>query len=37
MGEQGWLRRFTEVGRSGAYLAVIAGGVVRPGDRIEVV
>jgi MOSC domain-containing protein YiiM len=37
MGERGWLRRFTEVGRSGAYLAVITGGVVRSGDPIEVV
>ena len=37
MGERGWLRRFTEVGRSGAYLAVITAGVVRSGDRIEVV
>jgi MOSC domain-containing protein YiiM len=37
MGEQGWLRRFTEVGRSGAYLAVVTGGVVLPGDQIEVV
>ena len=37
MGEQGWLRRFTEVGRSGAYLAVVTGGVVRSGDPIEVV
>jgi MOSC domain-containing protein YiiM len=37
MGEQGWLRRFTEVGRSGAYLAVVTGGVALPGDQIEVV
>lgn len=37
MGEPGWLRRFTEVGRTGAYLSVLTGGTVRPGDRIEVV
>src|SRR5438105_4883679 len=37
MGEPQWVRRFTEVGRSGAYLAVVSGGTVRPGDPIEVV
>ena len=37
MGEPGWLRRFTEHGRTGAYLAVVSGGTVRTGDRIEVV
>ena len=37
MGEKGWVRRFTEVGRSGAYLAVVTGGTVRSGDAIEVV
>lgn len=37
MGVPGWLRTFSEVGRSGAYLAVVAGGTVRPGDRVDVV
>ena len=37
MGERGWVKRFTEVGNTGAYLSVVAGGEVRPGDPIEVV
>jgi len=37
MGEPGWLRHFTEHGRTGAYLSVVTGGTVRTGDRIEVV
>lgn len=37
MGERGWVRRFTEVGNTGAYLSVVTGGEVRPGDTIEVV
>ena len=37
MGERGWVKRFTEVGNTGAYLSVVAGGEVRPGDTIEVV
>jgi len=37
MGERGWLRTFTEVGRTGAYLAIVDGGTVRPGDAVEVV
>jgi MOSC domain-containing protein YiiM len=37
MGERGWVRRFTEVGASGAYLAVVAPGIVRSGDTVEVV
>ena len=36
MGERGWIKRFTEVGRTGAYLSVVAGGEVRHGDAIEV-
>lgn len=36
MGVRGWTRTFTEVGRTGAYLAVRAGGEVRPGDAVEV-
>jgi MOSC domain-containing protein YiiM len=37
MSERGWVRRFSEVGNTGAYLSVLAGGTVRPGDRVEVV
>jgi MOSC domain-containing protein YiiM len=37
MGERGWVKRFTDVGRTGAYLSVVTGGTVRPGDAIEVV
>ncbi len=37
MGEAHWVKRFTEVGRTGAYLSVVTGGEVRPGDTIEVV
>ena len=36
MGEPRWVRTFTEVGRSGAYLAIVTGGTVRPGDAIRV-
>lgn len=36
MGERAWVRRFTEVGRSGAYLSIESPGTVRPGDPIEV-
>ena len=36
MGERGWVRRFTEVGNSGAYLAGRPGRV-RVGDPVEVV
>lgn len=37
MGVPGWLRRFTAVGRTGAYLAIVEPGRVRPGDAIEVI
>ncbi|HET7761065.1 MAG TPA: MOSC domain-containing protein, partial [Phycicoccus sp.] len=37
MGEPGWVRRFTERGRTGAYLAVVEPGTIRVGDRVEVV
>jgi MOSC domain-containing protein YiiM len=36
MGVQGWMRTFTEVGRPGAYLRVVVGGTVRPGDVVTV-
>ena len=36
MGERGWVRRFGERGRSGAYLAVLEPGEVRAGDEIAV-
>ena len=36
MGERGWIKRFTQVGRTGAYLSVVTGGTVRPGDPITV-
>jgi MOSC domain-containing protein YiiM len=37
MGERGWTKRFSDVGRTGAYLSVVTGGTVRAGDVIEVV
>jgi MOSC domain-containing protein YiiM len=37
MGERGWLRRFTEAERSGAYFRVVQGGLIRAGDDIKVV
>jgi len=36
MAEPGWVRRFTERGRTGAYLAVVGPGVVAAGDAVEV-
>jgi MOSC domain-containing protein YiiM len=36
MGERGWVRRFTQRGRTGAYLAVVEPGVVRAGDAVVV-
>jgi MOSC domain-containing protein YiiM len=35
MGERGWLKTFGEVGRTGAYLAIVSEGTVRPGDRLR--
>jgi MOSC domain-containing protein YiiM len=32
---RGWLRRFTERGRTGAYLKVLEPGAVRAGDPVE--
>lgn len=37
MDERQWVRRFSERGRTGAYLAVIEPGTMTAGDRIEVV
>ena len=37
MGIRGWLKTFSAVGRSGAYLSVLTGGDVRPGDQLRVV
>ena len=37
MGEPRWVRRFTEHGRTGAYLAVREAGTIAAGDPIEVV
>jgi MOSC domain-containing protein YiiM len=37
MGEPQWVRRFTQVGRTGAYLSVVQDGVVHQGDPIAVV
>lgn len=36
MGEPGWVRRFTERGHTGAYLAVVEAGVIEPGDPVVV-
>lgn len=36
MGERGWVRRFAERGRTGAYLGVEVPGTIRPGERVEV-
>jgi|SoiMetStandDraft_5_1073268.scaffolds.fasta_scaffold26160_3 MOSC domain-containing protein YiiM len=37
MGEKGWAKIFTAVGRPGAYLRVIAPGTIGAGDPIEVI
>jgi MOSC domain-containing protein YiiM len=36
MGEKGWVKRFAERGRAGAYLAVVQPATIRPGDAITV-
>jgi MOSC domain-containing protein YiiM len=36
MGEPGWLKRFSDEGRTGAYLAIQTGGTVSSGDEITV-
>jgi MOSC domain-containing protein YiiM len=35
--EKGWLKSFTEVARSGAYLSVVVPGTIRAGDEVRVV
>lgn len=37
MGVRGWVKAFTERGRTGAYLAVSQCGMIRPSDEIQVV
>ncbi|MFZ3596399.1 MOSC domain-containing protein [Streptomyces sp. BH104] len=37
LGERGWVKRFTQEGKPGAYLRVIEPGEIRAGDPIEVV
>ena len=37
MGERGWVRRFTEHGRTGAYLAVVEPGRIAVGDPVLLV
>ncbi|MFR9794451.1 MOSC domain-containing protein [Streptomyces sp. MS06] len=37
VGEQGWVKRFTERGAPGAYLRVVEPGEIRAGDPVEVV
>jgi MOSC domain-containing protein YiiM len=37
MGERGWLKTFTADERPGAYLRVLAGGLIRSGDQIEII
>jgi len=37
MGERGWVKRFSAVGRTGAYLSVVAPGSIRRGDEVRVV
>lgn len=37
MGEPGWLKTFTAHARTGAYLAVLTGGTIRPGAVVEVI
>lgn len=36
MAVRGWVKAFTERGRTGAYLAVTQPGTIRPGDEIQV-
>lgn len=36
MGEEGWVRRFVDRGRTGAYLRVVEAGTIETGDPVEV-
>ena len=36
IGVPGWVKRFSERGRTGAYLAVVTPGTIRPGDEITI-
>jgi MOSC domain-containing protein YiiM len=36
MGRRGWAKTFTQAGRPGAYLSVLAPGVIKPGDPIRI-
>lgn len=36
VGEKGWLKMFTADARPGAYLSVVTPGLIRSGDRVEV-
>jgi MOSC domain-containing protein YiiM len=37
LGERGWVKRFTQKGKPGAYLRVIVPGEIQAGDRVEIV
>lgn len=37
MGEKGWVRRFADAGRTGAYLSVQVPGRISPGDEVTAV
>jgi MOSC domain-containing protein YiiM len=37
IGVPGWLRTFSEVGRTGAYLAIVTGGTIRRDDPVRLV
>jgi MOSC domain-containing protein YiiM len=37
VGEPGWVRRFSDAGRTGAYLSVVTPGVIEPGTPVRVV
>lgn len=37
LGEQGWVKRFADHGRSGAYLSVQRPGVITTGDEVQVI
>lgn len=37
LGEPGWIKRFTEAGRSGTYFRVIEPGDIRAGDAVDIV